>query len=131
MPRTRRPLVLLVAGLLLLSLSVVAANQGRDARRATDRPELAYLKEVNAWRPSQDPQLLFMLMSQYANAGRHLEGAAYLDALRRRSSSERARYRVFQQNPCVADIRTGNVTIVQARADAAAALRQKPVTSGA
>ena len=85
MPRMRRPLVLLVAGLLLLaSLSVMAANQGHDTRPATDRPELAYLKEVNAWRPSQDPQLLFMLMSQYANAGRHLEGAAYLDALRRR-----------------------------------------------
>ena len=85
MSRMRRPLVLLVAGLLLLgSLSLLAANQGRDRRRATDRPELAYLEQVNAWRPPQDPQLLFMLMSQYANAGRHLEGAEYLDGLRRR-----------------------------------------------
>src|SRR5689334_3041973 len=85
MPRLRRPLVVLVAGLLLLaSLSLIAARQGHDARRATDRPELAYLKQVNAWRPPEDPQLLFMLMSQYANAGRHLEGAAYFDGLRRR-----------------------------------------------
>ena len=85
MHRIRRPIVVLVAGLLLLaSLSLLAASQGHDRRRAADRPELAYLKQVNAWHPPQDPQLLFMLMSQYANAGRHLEGAAYLDGLRRR-----------------------------------------------
>jgi glyoxylase-like metal-dependent hydrolase (beta-lactamase superfamily II) len=88
MHRIRRPIVLFVAGLLLASLSLVAATRGHDRRPAAERPELAYLKEVNAWHPSQDPQLLFMLMSQYANAGRHLEGAAYLDGLRRRFDSQ-------------------------------------------
>ena len=110
MPRLRRPLVVLVAGLLLLaSLSLIAARQGHDARRATDRPELAYLKQVNAWRPPEDPQLLFMLMSQYANAGRHLEGAAYFDGLRRRfdpqlNDTQRALYLT-----AIASLRAGGV----------------------
>ena len=54
----------------------------RDA--AGQRPELAYLKLVNQWRPPEDPQLVLLLMGQFANAGRHAEGAAYLDELRRR-----------------------------------------------
>ena len=48
------------------------------------RPELAYLKLVNAWRPPSDPQLVFLLMGQFANANRHAEGAAFFDGLRRR-----------------------------------------------
>jgi len=47
-------------------------------------PELAYLKQVNRWRPPSDPQLVFLLMAQFANANRHAEGAAFLDDLRRR-----------------------------------------------
>src|SRR6478672_9535946 len=47
-------------------------------------PELAYLEQVNRWRPPSDPQLLFLLMGQFANAGRQLEGIAYFDdALKR------------------------------------------------
>ncbi|HEU5293396.1 MAG TPA: MBL fold metallo-hydrolase [Burkholderiaceae bacterium] len=44
-------------------------------------PELLYLKQVNAWRPPSDPQLLFLLMGQYANSGRALEGAEYIGSL--------------------------------------------------
>jgi glyoxylase-like metal-dependent hydrolase (beta-lactamase superfamily II) len=82
---------------LLLRLVAIAVSLGGlvlallagpvDARDAMDeayRPELAYLKQVNSWRPPADPQLLLLLMGQYANANRHAEGAAYLDALRRR-----------------------------------------------
>lgn len=78
-----------LAGVLLVPLlltSGVAIAQHADT--VPERPELAYLKQVNAWRPPSDPQLLFLLMAQYANAGRHLEGAAYLDALRRRFDAE-------------------------------------------
>jgi glyoxylase-like metal-dependent hydrolase (beta-lactamase superfamily II) len=70
--------------LLVPLLFVVGATGASSDTGATDRPELAYLKQVNAWHPPSDPQLLFLLMQQYANAGRHLEGAAYLDELRRR-----------------------------------------------
>ena len=51
-----------------------------------ERPEPAYLKQVNKWRPPSDPQLLFLLMAQFANAGRHAEGIDYFnDALKRAS----------------------------------------------
>ena len=74
----------LVGAMLMPLLFVVGATGASPESEATDRPELAYLKQVNAWHPPSDPQLLFLLMQQYANAGRHLEGAAYLDELRRR-----------------------------------------------
>jgi len=48
------------------------------------RPELAYLKLVNGWRPPADPQLAYLLMGQFANANRHAEGAALFEDLRRR-----------------------------------------------
>lgn len=51
---------------------------------ATDRPELAYLEQVNRWHPPTDPQLVFLLMGQFANANRHAEGSAFFDDLRRR-----------------------------------------------
>lgn len=60
-----------------------AAVPVTPARAATpaagEPPELAYLKQVNAWRPPADPQLVFLLMAQFANAGRHAEGIDYFD----------------------------------------------------
>ena len=52
------------------------------------RPELAYLKQVNRWRPPSDPQLLFLLMAQFANAGRHAEGIDYFNAILKRFEAE-------------------------------------------
>jgi glyoxylase-like metal-dependent hydrolase (beta-lactamase superfamily II) len=40
-------------------------------------PELEYLKSVNRVGPPQDPQLLFLLMAEYANANEQAEGAAF------------------------------------------------------
>jgi glyoxylase-like metal-dependent hydrolase (beta-lactamase superfamily II) len=40
-------------------------------------PELEYLKSVNRVGPPQDPQLLFVLMAEYANANAQAEGAAF------------------------------------------------------
>jgi glyoxylase-like metal-dependent hydrolase (beta-lactamase superfamily II) len=83
--RRANRLILVLAGCaaVLLSVLVAAAEPPRREGLLPERPELAYLKQVNAWRPPADPQLLFLLMGQYANAGRPLEGAAYLDGLRR------------------------------------------------
>lgn len=57
--------------------SVAQADTSTDAQR----PELAYLKQVNQWRPPSDPQLLFLLMAQFANAGRHAEGIDYFNGV--------------------------------------------------
>ncbi len=62
------------AGVLLmanLSTGAGGAIAGDAARVAGDRPELAYLEQVNRWRPPSDPQLVFLLMGQFANADRH------------------------------------------------------------
>src|SRR5262249_11270395 len=47
------------------------------------RPELAYLQEVNLQGPPRDPQMLFLLMAEYANANRHREGVEFLEARRK------------------------------------------------
>ncbi|HSB21977.1 MAG TPA: MBL fold metallo-hydrolase [Burkholderiaceae bacterium] len=76
-------------GLVAVLLAILVGGQPpADARSQTQpgplSPELAYLKQVNQWRPPTDPQLHFLLMGQFANAGRHLEGIAFFeDALKR------------------------------------------------
>jgi glyoxylase-like metal-dependent hydrolase (beta-lactamase superfamily II) len=46
----------------------------------SSRPELEYLKAVNSAAPPQDPQLLFLLMGEYANANRQSEGVEFFSA---------------------------------------------------
>jgi glyoxylase-like metal-dependent hydrolase (beta-lactamase superfamily II) len=53
------------------------ANQNHSS---SSRPELEYLKAVNRAAPPQDPQLLFLLMGEYANANQQAEGAEFLAA---------------------------------------------------
>jgi glyoxylase-like metal-dependent hydrolase (beta-lactamase superfamily II) len=55
-------------------------HDGTEPRRASTRPELEYLKAVNSVAPPQDPQLLFLLMSEFANANQQAEGAEFLSA---------------------------------------------------
>jgi glyoxylase-like metal-dependent hydrolase (beta-lactamase superfamily II) len=43
----------------------------------SDLPDLAYLEAVNRVGPPRDPQLLFLLMAQYANANRAGEGVEF------------------------------------------------------
>ena len=73
-----------VGALVAAAFLVTATAHERVARAVEQRPDLAYLKQVNQWRPPDDPQLVLLLMAQFANAGRHAEGAAWLDELRRR-----------------------------------------------
>ena len=64
------------------TLLVHADSRAAGASAAgQEPPELQYLKQVNAWRPPSDPQLLFLLMGQYANSGRALEGAETIASL--------------------------------------------------
>jgi glyoxylase-like metal-dependent hydrolase (beta-lactamase superfamily II) len=71
-------------GVLVAAAFVVHAAASEGVERDAHHPELAYLKQVNRWRPPSDPTLVLLLMGQYANANRHAEGAAFLDDLRRR-----------------------------------------------
>ena len=56
-----------------------AADPAASVPRAP-RPELAYLQAINLQGPPRDPQMLFLLMADYANANRHREGAEFLEA---------------------------------------------------
>lgn len=56
-----------------------AGDAARPSAAAT-RPDLDYLKAVNQAGPPQDPQLLFLLMAQYASANRQAEGAEFFSA---------------------------------------------------
>ena len=62
-------------------LMLGAAWAGAAPQPDDTRPELEYLKAVNRAGPMQDPQVLFLLMSQFANANRHGEGAEFLSGL--------------------------------------------------
>src|SRR5215813_4854829 len=75
---TRSVLALLAVGAFLGSLAW-GVNSGSSSA-TWHRPELEYLKAVNRAGPPRDPQLLFLLMGQYANANLHGEGVEFLSA---------------------------------------------------
>jgi len=58
----------------------ISKHDRRGDRRISSRPELEYLKAVNSAAPPQDPQLLFLLMGEFANANQQAEGAEFLSA---------------------------------------------------
>src|SRR5713101_8594313 len=73
----------LVTVLLLGICSAAVALAGAHVskfRSRSSRPELEYLKAVNSAAPPQDPQLLFLLMGEYANANQQAEGAEFFAA---------------------------------------------------
>jgi glyoxylase-like metal-dependent hydrolase (beta-lactamase superfamily II) len=53
---------------------------GTNFSSASHRPDLEYLKAVNQAAPPRDPQLLFLLMAQYASANMPAEGAEFFSA---------------------------------------------------
>src|SRR5262245_49942943 len=81
MTRSRRNAIPKALGLVLpvaaVSALAWARRRGRARTARSARPELEYLKAVNSQQPPQDPQLLFLLMAQFANANRHREGAEF------------------------------------------------------
>ena len=91
MRRGSRPIPLTMF-LILVALTITAAvlssaetdkplnHDGNEDRRMSSRPELEYLKAVNSAAPPQDPQLLFLLMGEFANANQQPEGAEFLSA---------------------------------------------------
>jgi len=91
--------------LLVLGLGVLIFRRVRGmvmagadpTRSSSSRNELEYLKAVNSVGPPKDPQLLFLLMGEYANANQATEGVEFLSARLnefspRLSDSQRALY---------------------------------------
>jgi glyoxylase-like metal-dependent hydrolase (beta-lactamase superfamily II) len=63
-------------------LGSLAAGRDRDPSPTSwHRPELEYFKAVNRAGPPHDPQLLFLLMGQYANANMHRAGIEFFSTL--------------------------------------------------
>jgi glyoxylase-like metal-dependent hydrolase (beta-lactamase superfamily II) len=66
--------------LMIVSALLGSLAGGRDSDSSPTisyRPELEYFKAVNRAGPPRDPQLLFLLMGQYANANRYHEGIEF------------------------------------------------------
>ncbi len=79
----RKNVYLLLALLLVVGSLVYLGTNGTatsPAQSSSSRPELEYLKAVNSAAPPQDPQLLFLLMGEYANANQQAEGAEFFAA---------------------------------------------------
>src|ERR1700688_1306047 len=70
-------LLLVVGSLVYLGTNGTAAS---PAQSSSSRPELEYLKAVNSAGTPQDPQLIFLLMGEYANANQQAEGAEFFTA---------------------------------------------------
>jgi hypothetical protein len=72
--------LLLVSAVTVLYKTTAAADRRVSSVTVSHRPELEYLKAVNSVAPPQDPQLLFLLMAEYANANLQSEGAEFFSA---------------------------------------------------
>src|SRR5262250_3334297 len=69
-----------VCVLLIVVLAIVNFRSG-DRHYATQRnPDLEYLKAVNGVAPPKDPELLFILMTEFANSNLQDEGAEFFSA---------------------------------------------------
>jgi glyoxylase-like metal-dependent hydrolase (beta-lactamase superfamily II) len=78
------PALLRIGALLCLLLLVVVAlvtlrSGDRDSAKVRN-PDLEYLKAVNSVAPPKDPELLFILMTEFANSNLQDEGAEFYSA---------------------------------------------------
>src|SRR5262245_35301951 len=62
---------------LLISMAFMSAQSSRNSFANSHRPDLEYLKAVNSVAPPKDPELLFILMAQFANSNLQAEGADF------------------------------------------------------
>jgi glyoxylase-like metal-dependent hydrolase (beta-lactamase superfamily II) len=79
MKLSRSVRIALLLGLVVLTFVAILVMQSgrREAHSASSPPDLEYLKAINSVGPPQDPQLLFLLMTQYVNANRQGEGVEF------------------------------------------------------
>jgi len=70
----------LLSVLLLIVLAFVALRSPDRHTAKLRNPDLEYLKAVNSVAPPKDPELLFILMTEFANSNLHDDGAEFFSA---------------------------------------------------
>ncbi len=63
------PIIVVLLGMSMLGVLLRPAAAAHPSS-ASIRPDLEYLNAVNQAAPARDPQLLFLLMGEYASANR-------------------------------------------------------------
>src|SRR5262245_20080679 len=70
----------LLSVLLLIGLALAYLRSSDKPSAKLRNPDLEYLKAVNGIAPPKDPELLFILMTEFANSNLHAEGADFFSA---------------------------------------------------
>jgi glyoxylase-like metal-dependent hydrolase (beta-lactamase superfamily II) len=73
-------IALLFGGLLLIVLAVVLLRSSDNPSTKRHSADLEYLKSVNSVAAPKDPELLFILMTEFANSNLQGEGAEFFSA---------------------------------------------------
>jgi glyoxylase-like metal-dependent hydrolase (beta-lactamase superfamily II) len=73
-------IALLLCALLLIVVAVVLFRSNDKRSAKLHSPELEYLKAVNSVAPPRDPELMFILMGEFANSNLQDEGAEFFSA---------------------------------------------------
>src|ERR1700751_4149758 len=76
--RWRMGLLLSVLLLIVVAVVILGSPDKRSAKRHS--PELEYLKAVNSVAPPKDPELMFILMGEFASSNLQDEGADFFSA---------------------------------------------------
>jgi glyoxylase-like metal-dependent hydrolase (beta-lactamase superfamily II) len=76
--RWRIGLLLSVLVLIVVAVVILRSPDQRSAKRHS--PELEYLKAVNSVAPPKDPELMFILMGEFASSNLQDEGAEFFSA---------------------------------------------------
>ncbi|HMH08334.1 MAG TPA: hypothetical protein VK579_16790, partial [Terriglobales bacterium] len=76
--RWRIGLLLCVLLLIAVAVVILRSPDKRSAKRHS--PELEYLKAVNSVAPPKDPELMFILMGEFASSNLQDEGAEFFSA---------------------------------------------------
>src|SRR5215468_2340798 len=70
----------LLCALLLIVVAFVVLRSGDRHSAKLRNPDLEYLKAVNSVAPPKDPELLFILMTEFANSNLQDEGTEFFSA---------------------------------------------------
>ena len=77
---TLRRIGVLLCVLLLIVVAFVILRSSDKPSAKLHNPDLEYLKAVNSVAPPKDPELLFILMTEFANSNLQDEGAEFFSA---------------------------------------------------
>src|SRR5215831_2461477 len=70
----------LLCVLLLIVVAIVVLRSSDKSLAKLRNPDLEYLKAVNSTAPPEDPELMFILMTEFANSNLQAEGADFFSA---------------------------------------------------